>query len=231
MDKKSLANKKAEKKALAKKYKRGIIPAASCWLCGGDGKWREEEYNKTVLCPLCTMRPETLKAAKQKGLPDWLAKWPKLEARHKGPPFSINPYMIIIHSGEKGEGVAEYLQYPGDYRAVSAHFAWSSKLNGFVQMLPLNHIGWHCGKGIYKGRKRLNFCSIGIELPGPWQKHRPIEEMQKLYDVIRDVRLAIPSIRLIARHADLDPKKTDPGPFCSQDDLKGLGLEVVAKQY
>lgn len=159
-------------------------------------------------------------------LPGWLASREQLPAKHYGPRFQAEPWLLVIHSGELGPGVAEYFAEPGDGRLVSAHFAWSKQLYGFAQCVPLSHVAWHCGGSRYKGRGKLNFCSIGVELPGPWDKARDEIELGELRRLAQDLILAVPSLRVAVRHSDIDQQKKDPGPGFRWGCVDGLGLET-----
>jgi AmpD protein len=108
---------------------------------------------------------------------------------------------------------------------VSAHISWSGKIDGFVQCVPFSHVAWHCGGSRFRGERKLNFCSIGIELPGPWEKDRD-EELPILRETVENIMGIIPSIKVAVRHSDIDSRKKDPGPGFDWACLRDLGLEL-----
>lgn len=198
----------------------------SCWLCDGSGRWDCHASQQTLICPVCRPQEAEHQALAQQDLPTWHPSlWTQLEARHYGPRFQVEPWLLVIHSGAIGDGVAEYLANPGDGRKVSAHISWSRQYRGFVQQVPLSHVAWHCGGSRYNGQGRLNQQSIGIELPGPWDKERGDDELGLLRETVIGL-LGILPLTTVVRHSDIDNRKKDPGPGFRWDCLAGLGLEI-----
>lgn len=177
---------------------------------------------QSVTCPLCR--------SSKSGPVVWSARWPQLPQRWHGPLFECRPYLLVIHSGVTSAAVAEYLRDPPDGRVVSAHLAWSASVGGFVQGVALNVVAWHVGgsRAIIGGRvnRRLNFGSVGLELPGPWDMDRTAYAGVTREAVIHLME-AIPSLRYVAAHRDIDGRKRDPGPGWDWSTLDKLGLTRV----
>ena len=93
---------------------------------------------------------------------------------------------------------------------VSAHFLVrrSGELRQFV---PLQLRAWHAGESAWRGRRRCNDFSIGIELEGTDQSAFTDAQYQRLALLARGLLEVLP-IRDIAAHSDIAPeRKTDPG--------------------
>ena len=77
-------------------------------------------------------------------------------------------------------------------------------------MLPLDTVGYHAGISSYHGVKNCNDFSIGIELPGPYDKPIPDEIMDKLYILIEKILSHCP-ITDVCAHRHLAPnRRKDP---------------------
>jgi N-acetyl-anhydromuramyl-L-alanine amidase AmpD len=156
--------------------------------------------------------------------------WPRIEAKFYGGRFVRDPDTIVIHSGSKSDNVAEYFVNPWDpiqkkYIKRSAHLSWSRGVGNIVQSVPLSHIAYHAGGSIFQGRGLVNYRSIGIELPGPWDQTRSAAQLERLKRTIAVLLTCINTLKYVIRHSDIDPKKTDPGPGFYWECLDGLGLE------
>ena len=97
---------------------------------------------------------------------------------------------------------------------VSAH-AFIDRRGTVTQYVPFDRRAWHAGASIYRGRKRCNDFSIGIELEGV--DDRPYDERQYAAAIalLRALFAAYPRLTLasVVGHADVAPgRKTDPGP-------------------
>lgn len=97
---------------------------------------------------------------------------------------------------------------------VSAHLL-IRRDGELLQFVPMTHRAWHAGDSCFRGRRRCNDYSIGIELEG--EDETPYDDRQYavLAPVLRAIQVAWPSItnREIAGHSDIAPgRKTDPGP-------------------
>lgn len=164
-------------------------------------------------------------------LPIWgESYWDILESKYYGPRFQIEPWLLVIHSGATYPNVAEFFNQTGFIRnkgrriKVSAHVN-SSKDGDFKQGVPLNHVAWHCGGSRFQGQGMLNFCSIGIELSGPYDRDRG-DEKEKIIQCVTDCCNMLPSLTTIVRHSDIDKKKKDPGTGFKMNWLKFTGLNL-----
>ncbi len=97
---------------------------------------------------------------------------------------------------------------------VSAHLV--IRRDGEVlQFVPFNKRAWHAGESDYRGRKRCNDFSIGIELEGSdWDAYEPIQ-YDRLGEITRALLDAYPTLSAhnVTGHSDIAPaRKTDPGP-------------------
>ena len=94
---------------------------------------------------------------------------------------------------------------------VSAHFL--IRRNGeLIQFVPCGKRAWHAGESSWRGRRRCNDFSLGVELEGT--DNVPFEEVQ--YERLAELTRALEAkyaIADIVGHADIAPgRKTDPGP-------------------
>ncbi len=84
-----------------------------------------------------------------------------------------------------------------------------------IQYVPFNQRAWHAGESRFRGRRRCNDFSIGIELEGEDQTPYDDRQYPVLANVLEALFSAYPglSARRVAAHADIAPgRKTDPGP-------------------
>ena len=204
-----------------------------CFFCGGLGYIENNNGERTLYCPICHPQEAEHQALVQINLSTWFpAAWPILEAKYHGPRFQKIPWLLVLHSGSKSPNVAEFFNKIGEvyykdknrWVKVSAHIAWSGKQKRFVQCVPFSHVAWHCGGSRFRENRLLNFCSIGIELPGPWDKPRD-GELYLLRDTVETILHILP-IKIAVRHSDIDPRKKDPGPGFDWGCLKGIGLKL-----
>jgi N-acetyl-anhydromuramyl-L-alanine amidase AmpD len=162
---------------------------------------------------------------------EWPARLPGLDwlpAKYHGRKFRKIPWLVVIHSGSFSDNVAEYLHAPPDGRKVSTHFSWSRKKGYFVQQVDLDTVAWHVGGSRFRGQGRLNWCSIGIELPGPWrQSPRPMVQRDLLRSLLGNLKDAMPCLDTLTAHQFIDENKRDPGPGVDASWFEGLGFEVV----
>lgn len=171
--------------------------------------------------------------------------------RLEGVPFKASPdhggvmpsclYGIIHYTaGSTSAGAVSSLTSK-DASYVSAHLV-VGRDGSLVQLVPFNLIAYHAGESAWKGRTKLNTCSIGIELVNPgylrpgtpsrspvWPTarakhksggperewyHYPDSQIQSLVDVCRALRAAYPTIQEWLGHDDIAPtRKLDPGPL------------------
>lgn len=154
--------------------------------------------------------------------------WPIIQAVHYGPRFRIDPVFLIIHSGDKRANVAEYFSVAT--RQASTHLAWSATYEQFAQCVPLSHVAWGAAGAVYKGLNDLNFRSIQVELPGPWDHPRNDGQLKHLHTVAKTLKLMIPSLRIALRHSDVEADRKDPGPGFKWECLDGLGYEMPFRE-
>jgi len=150
---------------------------------------------------------------------------------HDARPDDCQPELVVIHSislppGEFGGPYIEQLfineldwgAHPYfsaiEGMAVSAHLL--IRRDGLLlQFVPFHRRAWHAGASSFRGRKRCNDFSIGIELEGCDGTRYADAQYQCLVAVIRALQQAYPGVdtRCIAGHCDVAPgRKTDPGP-------------------
>jgi len=139
--------------------------------------------------------------------------------------------MIVVHSislppGEFGGPEIEALftnqldwdahPYFGKIRGmeVSAHLL-VRRDGSVIQFVPFTQRAWHAGESCFRGQRRCNDYSIGIELEG--EDETPYDDRQ--YTVLQGLITALcvvyPEIspREVAGHCDIAPgRKSDPGP-------------------
>ncbi len=148
---------------------------------------------------------------------------PNRDARPAGVPIEL----IVIHNislppGEfGGPGVidlfmnrldpAEHAYYAGiAHLRVSAHFL-IRRDGGVIQFVPCDQRAWHAGVSLWRGRKRCNDFSVGIELEGA--DDIPFEDAQYacLARLIAALKGRYPIVD-ITGHSEIAPgRKTDPG--------------------
>ena len=93
---------------------------------------------------------------------------------------------------------------------VSAHFL-VRRAGALIQFVPLRSRAWHAGVSSWRGRKRCNDYSIGIELEGTDDSPFADAQYDRLAKLGRTLCAVLP-IRDLAAHSDVAPgRKTDPG--------------------
>lgn len=102
---------------------------------------------------------------------------------------------------------------------VSAHFFIdrSGRCTQFVSCLDR---AWHAGASEFRGRRRCNDFSIGVELEG--SDFEPYADPQYVaLNATLAALLAAYPVQAIVGHADIAPgRKTDPGPYFRWDALQ-----------
>ena len=117
---------------------------------------------------------------------------------------------------------------------VSAHYAVDE--DGTVtQMVAEEARAWHAGLSHWKGRDRINDCSIGIEIVNPGHEFGyrsfPKEQMDAVIELSLGILKRHPAItpdRVIG-HSDVAPdRKEDPGELFDWQRLalKGIGFFI-----
>lgn len=199
----------------------------NCYLCGGIGEWIDATDQKVEICPLCHPAEREIQGRQSAlAIQERNLYWDFVPAKIASPLFTKMPWLLVVHSGEKSGAVAEYLQNLIDGRKCSAHLAWSKKKFGFVQMVTFNRVGWHVAGSKLGNNDRLNFCSIGIELPGPWDKKRGVDELNLFRQSLNVLLQTVPSLTTVTTHAHIDANKRDPGPGFDQSWVEDFGLEI-----
>ena len=97
---------------------------------------------------------------------------------------------------------------------VSAHLL-IRRDGELIQYVDLNARAWHAGISSFRGRRRCNDFSIGIELEGSDDVLYTDAQYQALSSSTREIMTRFSSItpERIAGHCDIAPgRKTDPGP-------------------
>lgn len=93
---------------------------------------------------------------------------------------------------------------------VSSHFL-VRRDGELVQFVPVHKRAWHAGASSWRGRRRCNDFSVGVELEGAEEAPFAPAQYLRLQRLIRALRTALP-LRDIAAHSDVAPgRKTDPG--------------------
>jgi len=146
-------------------------------------------------------------------------------------PDGVVPELIVLHGislppGEFGGAEIEALfmnkldwgahPYFGEIRGlkVSAHLL-IRRDGSLVQFVPFTERAWHAGDSSFRGRKRCNDFSIGVELEGDDQIAYDDRQYEVLCAVVKATCSAYPdiSIRQLVGHCDVAPgRKSDPGP-------------------
>jgi N-acetylmuramoyl-L-alanine amidase len=136
---------------------------------------------------------------------------------------------IVLHYTGMQTGEAALARLTDPAAKVSAHYLVEE--NGAVTRLVEEHRrAWHAGVSCWRGRERLNDCSIGIEIvnPGHAWGYRPFTEFQyqALEQLLPEIahRWAIPRARILA-HSDIAPeRKEDPGELFDWRRLAAAGI-------
>ncbi len=93
---------------------------------------------------------------------------------------------------------------------VSAHF-FIRRDGSLMQFVACERRAWHAGVSEWKGRKRCNDFSIGVELEGTDTRPYTARQYARLARLTASLRARYP-LRDLAGHSDIAPgRKTDPG--------------------
>ena len=149
---------------------------------------------------------------------------PNCDARPAG--CAIN--LLVIHSislppGEfGGAGIVDLFTnrldpaaHP-DYASlaglkVSSHFL-IRRDGELIQFVPCSRRAWHAGESNWKGRRRCNDFSIGIEVEGTGEVPFTDAQYQRLAELTRALMGRYPNADIVG-HSDVAPgRKMDPGP-------------------
>jgi len=162
--------------------------------------------------------------------PEWLDGWPRVDDDDPWGPLVSPPRGIVVHSGERGQGVAEYAVAEPDGRDIAYHFAWHHEMESFVQCVSLRRRAGHAGPA---GNHWL-----GIAWPGPvdqnprpdYQREQFLALVHALVGVSRlnhirrpDGAIQAAPLTYWCRHSDIANKR-DPGPGFRNEWMRGTGL-------
>ncbi|MFN4329551.1 MAG: 1,6-anhydro-N-acetylmuramyl-L-alanine amidase AmpD [Limnobacter sp.] len=101
---------------------------------------------------------------------------------------------------------------------VSSHFL-IDRDGSVVQFVGCENRAWHAGVSSGFGRTNFNHFSVGIELLGDVYSPFEVTQIQRLKQLIVELKKSYP-LRYAAAHSEIAPgRKTDPGPFF---DWKGI---------
>lgn len=138
--------------------------------------------------------------------------------------------LILHYTGMKtADDALERLCDPA--AKVSAHFMIDED-GRIIRLVDETRRAWHAGVSSWRGRERLNDCSIGIEIVNPGHEwgYQPFTEAQ--YRALEWLcprlmkRFAIPRQRVLA-HSDIAPdRKEDPGELFDWQRLAASGIGV-----
>jgi N-acetyl-anhydromuramoyl-L-alanine amidase len=105
---------------------------------------------------------------------------------------------------------------------VSAHF-FIRRDGELLQFVACGQRAWHAGVSNWRGRKRCNDFSIGVELEGSDDQPFSGAQYTRLNQLIADLRAAYPGLVDLAGHSDIAPgRKTDPGPYFDWSQVRGF---------
>jgi N-acetyl-anhydromuramoyl-L-alanine amidase len=94
---------------------------------------------------------------------------------------------------------------------VSAHFL-VRRDGELIQFVPCAKRAWHAGESTWRGRKRCNDYSIGIELEGVDDQPFADIQYEQLARLTQALQTAYSALDIVG-HSDIAPaRKTDPGP-------------------
>ena len=155
----------------------------------------------------------------------WLAS-PNRSARPGDEIELLVIHNISLPAGEFGTGFVERLFtncLPADGHPsfaeiaklrVSSHLL-IDRAGAVTQFVPFTMQAWHAGESSFRGRKRCNEFSIGIELEGTDFQPFTDPQYETLAAVTKALFRAYPGLNVdrIAGHSEIAPgRKTDPGP-------------------
>jgi N-acetylmuramoyl-L-alanine amidase len=150
---------------------------------------------------------------------------------HDERPSNIEVDCIVLHytGMQTAEVALARLRDPD--ACVSAHYVIDED-GQVLRLVDEQRRAWHAGVSVWQGRKRLNDCSIGIEIVNPGHEwgYRPFAEAQyrALEQLVPELmrRWRIPALRVLG-HSDIAPdRKADPGELFDWRRLARRGIGV-----
>jgi AmpD protein len=104
---------------------------------------------------------------------------------------------------------------------VSAHFL-IRRDGELIQFVSCAQRAWHAGESSWKGRRRCNDFSVGVELEGTGEVPFTDAQYARLAELTRALAVRYP-IADIAGHSDIAPgRKTDPGSSFDWPRYRGM---------
>jgi len=146
---------------------------------------------------------------------------------HDERPSGERVTLLVVHSislppGEFGGDAIERLftnrldaaahPYFGEIAGlrVSSHFL-IRRDGELLQFVATDRRAWHAGESRWRGRRRCNDFSVGVELEGSDDGPFEAAQYQCLAALVGALRARLP-LRALAAHSDVAPgRKTDPG--------------------
>ena len=109
---------------------------------------------------------------------------------------------------------------------VSSHFLITREGEA-VQFVSCDDMAYHAGVSSFRGRKKCNAFSVGIELEGC--DFEPFAETQyQMLETLLQALVGHYPITAVTGHQDIAPdRKTDPGHFFDWQRLQAAGFPVV----
>jgi len=158
------------------------------------------------------------------------------------PLFTVEPDLLVVHSGSIAEDVAEFerdigqVEYTdkttGELHIVLTcyHVAWSTEQRAFVQQVELCCEAWHAGGSLWRGQSHTNAHSLSMAFPGPAAVSRPTTVLDAAVNAVVRMQIARPSVKYWCRHSDVDLNKRDPGAGVPNSIFDGI-LEYVPERH
>ena len=139
--------------------------------------------------------------------------------------------MIVLHyTGMKDAASAiERLRDPD--AQVSCHYLVAED-GQILRMVPEEKRAWHAGESCWRGNRRINSASIGIEIVNPGHEHGyrpfPDEQIDALIPLVADIKQRYGITRgNVVGHSDIAPRrKQDPGELFPWGKLARLRLAL-----
>ncbi len=152
---------------------------------------------------------------------------PNHDARPPGTPVDT---LILHYTGTKtAQEAIDRLRDPA--ARVSSHYLVEEE--GFIlRLVPEDRRAWHAGASFWRGHRRLNDRSIGIEIVNPGHEWGyldfPVMQLAGVCDLCLSIlsRHPIPARNIVA-HSDVAPsRKEDPGERFDWEQMarNGVGL-------
>lgn len=150
----------------------------------------------------------------------------RIQSGSFGPRVQKVDTLVLHHTALDLEASLRVLRY----RDVSAHYVLATDGVAY-RILNDDEVAWHAGISMWRGRKRVNSRSIGVEIVNLDGNRSPYPETQiaALIELCRRIMAENPGIRPgnVVGHADVAPKrKVDPGSMFPWKRLAadGVGL-------